>query len=105
MPSTGQPWMLQRAKWEREKKQAISDARETTTSKGSLRCWLTSQPASDFYDYVGMKGDRDGGIVVQMGALSDASGEVSVVARHYKPSADLHCVFFLDGDHSQSKDS
>jgi hypothetical protein len=99
MPSAGHPWMLQRAKWEREKSKAVEGATiEAQSLDPKIKCWSLSQPASEFFDWIGMSDKQGEGVVVQMGLACEATSVVSVVARHYTSNDDLHRVLFLDAD-------
>jgi hypothetical protein len=107
-----QPWMLQRAKWEREPRivrtSTTSEEEEEDPSSfsDSIRCWVVSQSASDFFRwaaaFTGNKDERTAattteGLVLHMGALCEGTGRVKAMSRHYNPSHVLTKVMFLEG--------
>jgi hypothetical protein len=103
MPSPGQPWMLQRAKWEQEavKKgddddNGPGDDRDQSDSD-SIGCWVIAQPASEFFEWVGSSEPTTEGKVVHMGALCEGTGIVKTLARHYNPDGGLEGIEFLEG--------
>lgn len=98
MPSTGQPWMMQRIKWEGDKSQDLekSEGVDGVSSKTSaIRCWCISQPAAEFYDWIGVSGKQEEGIVAHMGYACEETSVARVVARHYTSKDNLHRVLLL----------
>ena len=103
MPSEGQPWMLQRAKWETlapvgvqgeddEGKQSTSGA-ETSTSSTEPLVWASAESAQEFYKRLGtsasnMKDSSVGGIMVLTAVACPKSNTLRLLARHYQSSAD-----------------
>jgi hypothetical protein len=103
MPSAGQPWMLQRAKWERKVSEVdeYSSAEDTAASLDDsiiYRCWAMSQSASDFGEWAEFASAQpSAGQVVHMGVLCKDTGEIQALVRHYNPSGGLTSVNFLQG--------
>lgn len=110
MPSLGQPWMLQRAKWTK----MAGSTEETTDNElellpecSSLKCWVLEQSASAFASWSGVDGISSGEdqIIVQMGALAEDSGFCQLAARTYNSgSGALTNVIVLQGWLRKSKD-
>ncbi|CAJ1928255.1 unnamed protein product [Cylindrotheca closterium] len=98
-----QPWMLQRAKWQKEISESpvpsSSEKGPTSLNDSRIRCWSLTQSAADFYHWLWSSDDstREEGTVVQAGSLCEATGEVTVIARHYDSSDDLKQVLFAEG--------
>lgn len=108
MQSANQPWMSQRAKWERKKvdvtKEQSIDSEETEEeSKLDERviCWCLSQSASEFSDWTNnaslLTTTGSEGSVVQMGIVCRDTSTVQVLARHYRSDGKLANVLFLSG--------
>jgi hypothetical protein len=103
MPSAGQPWILQRAKWERKASEVdeYSSAEDTVASLDDsiiYRCWAMSQSASDLGEWAGLgSAQPSAGQVVHMGVLCKDTGAIQALVRHYNPSGGLTSVNFLQG--------
>lgn len=101
MPSAGQPWMLQRAKWQQNKRSIDGDKKEESTentSERKIRYWSMSQSATDFSNWIGLpeEGEEESN-VVHMGITCESTGTTSVIARYYSPKNVLKSVIFLEG--------
>ncbi|KAL3939576.1 MAG: hypothetical protein SGBAC_005723 [Bacillariaceae sp.] len=104
-----QPWMLQRAKWQKEETpDGPSPEKDDPTSSlhdSSIRYWSLTQSAAEFFSWLSSASPSDDddddkeeeGTVVQAGWLCEASGAVNVIARHYDSSDDLKQVLFAEG--------
>ena len=105
MPSPTQPWMLQRAKWDRQVIPQDDRERkdESPLLQESVHCWIMDQPSSDFYQWITgndsttITSVEEQGRVIHMGAFCEATGVVKAVSRHYNPSNSLISVLFLEG--------
>lgn len=101
--SAMQPWMLQRAKWQKEISEEATKKREDSEEPSSLndctiRCWSLTQPAPEFFEWMSSSAEsQEGEMVVQVGTLCEATGAVNLVARHYDTSNDLKQVLFAEG--------
>mmetsp|Transcript_21574 Transcript_21574/g.53359 ORF Transcript_21574/g.53359 Transcript_21574/m.53359 type:complete len:233 (-) Transcript_21574:250-948(-) len=103
-----QPWMLQRAKWQKATLESSSpnnpsaEKEHTSLNDSRIQCWSLTQSAAEFYSWLWSLADDDDhskeeGTVVQAGILCEATGEVNVIARHYDSSDDLKQVLFAEG--------
>ena len=101
MPSRGQPWMLQRAKWEKfvNNDDTGGDNKDVTITTGSLKYWTVSQPTTEFLEWSGLSAlsPIETGDSVNSGILSEESGIVKTVARSYDDNGILKSVSFLEG--------
>jgi hypothetical protein len=113
MPSEGQPWMLQRSKWEtllpeREESIACDDALNnedagemdnkenlSPRSKSTLLRWMVSEPTEAFFERLGTASEavvpyssESGGIVVQCGVACPSSRNLWLLAREYRQRSD-----------------
>lgn len=103
MPSSGQPWMLQRAKWQKKDgKESSSSSKEDGAYNNASRrilYWSFSQPAKVFFDWIGIsevKNVQKSCVVIQ-GIVSETTGIASATARHYTNDNVLENVLFLEG--------
>jgi hypothetical protein len=97
MPSPGQPWMLQRVKWEREQNNANP---ETTVEEalGPFQCWATSHSAVEFNKWTGsLTSVLSEGTILNMGAVCKPTGVVKCMARHFDKANKVACVTLLEG--------
>jgi hypothetical protein len=115
MPSFGQSWLLQRAKWEKQNDDKNVEEKHqldnSTRMAGPLQYWAISQPMKDFCEWSGQscpvtdtEHGGDAAIVLHAGVLCKSSGRVQAIARIYDidPTAasnnkSLKSVSFLDG--------
>jgi hypothetical protein len=109
MPSFGQSWMLQRAKWEKHHKgdkNVHEQQLDSTRMAGPLQYWAVSQPIRDFCEWSGQFSpmmEESGHVVVHAGVLCKSSGRVQAIARTYgidttaASNKSLKTVSFLDG--------
>ena len=110
MPSEGQPWMLQRAKWETilPSLGAIGDADDTIDASADQQAqedtnsvpaedlldepfrWVVSEPAQDFYERLGITTSvaSHEGTIVQCGFACPKSKTLRVLARQYQYKSD-----------------
>eukprot|EP00980_Cylindrotheca_fusiformis_P010538 scaffold2334_cov118-Cylindrotheca_fusiformis.AAC.10 len=95
MPSAGQCWMLQRVKWELEKTDCDEHGSFLEKADATIRCWSVSQPAEEFYNWIGLS-DKLGGVVLHMGFACEETSVAGAVARHYTTDGVLHRVLLLD---------
>lgn len=103
MPTEGQPWMLQRAKWESlvpvlPKENDDGNPEETSSSSSSSTdsrnplVWATAESLHEFYRRLGttasnMGDSSDDGIVVQTAFACTKSNTLQILARHYQRSS------------------
>lgn len=107
MPSEGQPWMLQRAKWETllpvvvqekddDQKQSSSSTEpsaSTNTDSWKPLVWASAESVQEFYKRLGttasnMGDSSDGGIVVHTAVACPKSNNLRLLARHYQNSTE-----------------
>jgi hypothetical protein len=96
MPSAGQPWMLQRAKWEKDMQETIIPLDSADPSE-TLKYWTISQSTLEFSEWSGTIPSLIEGHVVHAGVLCESSRVVKSIARTYDESNSLKSVSFLEG--------
>lgn len=80
MASPMQPWMLQRAKWQKvtfdTHLKSSSEEEYTSLDDSRIRCWSLAQSAAEFYNWLWPTDDtKEEGTVVQAGTLCEANGQ------------------------------
>ena len=110
MPSSGQPWMLQRAKWEQIRFDASSEDNPNdnefgydgdSSSSSSLRCWVVASKSDGnnapiiFQDIDDELMVPEGSIIQSAVVVDDAM--VHAIQRYYNSNDNLVGVVFLQG--------
>jgi hypothetical protein len=99
MPSPGQPWMLQRVRWEREVTQVeVENVDQKTTFEEAFGCWFVAQSAAEYNQSTGnSESILSKGTVISTGVVCKQTGLVKSFVRHYNPQEQLESVTLLEG--------
>ena len=93
MASLGQPWMLQRARWEQDISASKFDG-TANTPNGPFKYWFATQDIDNYDQWSKSTSSLTEGVVINIGVMCESSGISKVICRQYSSSNQLSCVTF-----------